>query len=40
MHGAVFGVGGWEVRLKFDVQGPGGGKILNVDGQEGGGLEN
>ena len=28
------------VRLKLDVQGQGGGKILDVDGQGVGGLEN
>ena len=32
--GAGGGGGGWA-RLKFDVQGQGGGRTLNVDGQRG-----
>ena len=30
----------WRVRLKLDVHGQGGGRILDIDGQGVGGLEN
>ena len=41
MHGALVGESmGQGNRLKLDVQGQGGGKILNIDGQRSGGLEN